>query len=158
MSITGVLGRGWGSPTDGSGIDPRNNGKDRHDQAKDASSSGSTKELRRSETKADGVRGWGTELCLRVLGKVGKVAYMLELPQELSRVHHTFHVSNLETCYVRRTLVMPVEGIHVDEKLFVCGEPVEIMKWEIIQLKRSRIHGLRFGWNLGGALSLPGET
>ncbi|GJZ35944.1 putative reverse transcriptase domain-containing protein, partial [Tanacetum coccineum] len=55
----GVLGRGWGSPTDGSGIDPRNNGKHRPDQAKDASSSRSTKELRRSEKKADGVRGWG---------------------------------------------------------------------------------------------------
>ncbi|GKF17866.1 putative reverse transcriptase domain-containing protein [Tanacetum coccineum] len=36
-----------------------NNEKDRPDQAKDASSSGLTKELRRSETKFDGVRGWG---------------------------------------------------------------------------------------------------
>ncbi|GJR58740.1 putative reverse transcriptase domain-containing protein, partial [Tanacetum coccineum] len=32
----------------------------------------------------------------RVLAKVGKIAYKLELPQELSRVHHTFHVSNLK--------------------------------------------------------------
>ncbi|GKG12239.1 hypothetical protein Tco_0346476 [Tanacetum coccineum] len=30
----------------------------------------------------------------KVIAKVGKVAYKLELPQELSRVHHTFHVSN----------------------------------------------------------------
>ncbi|GKC85437.1 putative reverse transcriptase domain-containing protein [Tanacetum coccineum] len=52
-------GRGWGSPTDGSRIDPRNNGKDRPDQANDASCSGSKKELRRSEMKADGVQGWG---------------------------------------------------------------------------------------------------
>ncbi|GJX28708.1 hypothetical protein Tco_0236787 [Tanacetum coccineum] len=37
----------------------------------------------RSKAQADG----------RVLAKVGKVAYRLELPQELSRVHHTFHVS-----------------------------------------------------------------
>ncbi|GKE71140.1 putative reverse transcriptase domain-containing protein [Tanacetum coccineum] len=36
-----------------------NNRKDRLDQAKDASCSGSKKELRRSETKADGVQGWG---------------------------------------------------------------------------------------------------
>ncbi|GKA00278.1 hypothetical protein Tco_0672828, partial [Tanacetum coccineum] len=54
-----VLGRGWGSLTDWSGIDPINNGKDRPDQAKDARCSASTKELCRSEMKADGVRGWG---------------------------------------------------------------------------------------------------
>ncbi|GKF93191.1 putative reverse transcriptase domain-containing protein [Tanacetum coccineum] len=49
----------WGSPTDWFGIDPRNNGKDCPDQAKDASCSGSTKDLCRSEAKANGVRGWG---------------------------------------------------------------------------------------------------
>ncbi|GJX96717.1 putative reverse transcriptase domain-containing protein [Tanacetum coccineum] len=50
----------------------------------------------------------------KVLAKVGKVAYRLELPQELSRVHHTFHVSNLKKCYADEPLVMPLEGIHVD--------------------------------------------
>ncbi|GJX80587.1 hypothetical protein Tco_0328736, partial [Tanacetum coccineum] len=34
----------------------------------------------------------------RVLSKVGTVAYILELPQQLSRVHSTFHVSNLKKC------------------------------------------------------------
>ncbi|GKF79570.1 hypothetical protein Tco_0235138 [Tanacetum coccineum] len=53
----------------------------------------------------------------RVLAKVGKVAYKLEPPQELSRVHHTFHVSNLKKCYADEPLVMPLEGIHVDDKL-----------------------------------------
>ncbi|GJV68828.1 putative reverse transcriptase domain-containing protein [Tanacetum coccineum] len=51
----------------------------------------------------------------KVLTKVGKVAYKLELPQELSRVHHTFHVSNLKKC--DEPLVMLLEGIHVDDKL-----------------------------------------
>ncbi|GKA43434.1 putative reverse transcriptase domain-containing protein [Tanacetum coccineum] len=55
LPLADVLGRGWGSPTDWSGIDPRNNEKDSPDQAKDASCSGSTKELRRSEAKAAGV-------------------------------------------------------------------------------------------------------
>ncbi|GKC93807.1 hypothetical protein Tco_1159249 [Tanacetum coccineum] len=53
----------------------------------------------------------------KVLAKVGKVAYKLELPQELSRVHHTFHVSNLKKCYADEPLVIPLEGIHVDDKL-----------------------------------------
>ncbi|GJV01596.1 putative reverse transcriptase domain-containing protein [Tanacetum coccineum] len=34
----------------------------------------------------------------KVLAKVGTVAYRLELPQQLSRVHSTFHVSNLKKC------------------------------------------------------------
>ncbi|GJV45955.1 hypothetical protein Tco_1430491 [Tanacetum coccineum] len=53
----------------------------------------------------------------RVLAKVGKVAYRLEFPQALSRVRHTFHVSNLKKCYADEPLVMPLEGIHVDDKL-----------------------------------------
>ncbi|GKD08301.1 putative reverse transcriptase domain-containing protein [Tanacetum coccineum] len=73
-----------------------------------------------------------------VLAKVGKVAYRLELPQELSRVHHTFHVSNLKKCYADEPLVMPLEGIHVDDKLQFVEEPVEIMEREIKQLKRSQ--------------------
>ncbi|GJR18669.1 putative reverse transcriptase domain-containing protein [Tanacetum coccineum] len=75
----------------------------------------------------------------KVLAKVRKVAYRLELPQELSRVHHTFHVSNLKKCYADEPLVMPLEGIHVDDKLQFVEEPIEIIDREIKQLKRSRI-------------------
>nr|GEV15241.1 hypothetical protein [Tanacetum cinerariifolium] len=45
----------------------------------------------------------------KVLTKVRKVAYRLELPQELSRVHHTFHVSNLKKCYADKPLVMSLK-------------------------------------------------
>nr|GEX29519.1 putative reverse transcriptase domain-containing protein [Tanacetum cinerariifolium] len=51
----------------------------------------------------------------------------LKLPQELSRVHHTFHMSNLKKCYADEQLAMPLEGIHVDDKLQVVEEPVEII-------------------------------
>ncbi|GJR24626.1 hypothetical protein Tco_0973153 [Tanacetum coccineum] len=68
---------------------------------------------------------------LKVLAKVGKVAYRLELTQELSRVHHTFHVSNMKKCYANEPLVMPLVGIHVDDKLQFVEEPVEIMEREI---------------------------
>ncbi|GJY00886.1 putative reverse transcriptase domain-containing protein [Tanacetum coccineum] len=83
----------------------------------------------------------------KVLAKVGKVAYRLELPQELSRVHHTFHVSNLKKCYADEPLVMPLEGIHVDDKLQFVEEPIEIMEREIKRLKRSRIPLVKVRWN-----------
>ncbi|GJR59396.1 putative reverse transcriptase domain-containing protein [Tanacetum coccineum] len=63
----------------------------------------------------------------KVLEKVGSIAYKLEFPQELSRVHNTFHVSNLKKCYSDEPLSVPLEGLHVDDKLRFVEEPVEIM-------------------------------
>ncbi|GKF65569.1 hypothetical protein Tco_0192086 [Tanacetum coccineum] len=83
----------------------------------------------------------------KVLAKVGKVAYRLELPQELSRVHHTFHVSNLKKCYANEPLAMSLEGVYVDNKLQFVKEPVEIMEQEIKRLKRSRIPLVKVCWN-----------
>nr|GEX70885.1 putative reverse transcriptase domain-containing protein [Tanacetum cinerariifolium] len=83
----------------------------------------------------------------KVLAKVGTVAYRLELPQEFSRVHHTFHVSILKKCYSNEPLVMPLEGIHVDDRLQFVEEPVEIMEQEIKRLKRSRIPLVKVRWN-----------
>ncbi|GJZ11426.1 putative reverse transcriptase domain-containing protein [Tanacetum coccineum] len=75
----------------------------------------------------------------KVLEKVESVAYKLELPQELSRVHNTFHVSNLKKCYADEPLAVPLDGIHIDDKLHFVEEPVEIMDHEVKRLKRSRI-------------------
>ncbi|GJZ62919.1 hypothetical protein Tco_0619340 [Tanacetum coccineum] len=121
-------------------------GKDRPDQAKDASGTGSTKELRRSEAKADGVRSWRQSYAQGLTLERSRTV-RLELPQELSRVHHTFHVSNLKKCYADEPLVMPLEGIHVDDKLQFVEEPVEIMEREIKRLKRSRIPLVKVRWN-----------
>nr|GEX08269.1 putative reverse transcriptase domain-containing protein [Tanacetum cinerariifolium] len=83
----------------------------------------------------------------KVLAKVGDVAYRLELPQELSIVHHTFHVSNLKKCYSDESLAMPLEGVHIDDTLQFVEESVEIMEREIKRLKRSRIPMVKVRWN-----------
>ncbi|GKA18283.1 putative reverse transcriptase domain-containing protein [Tanacetum coccineum] len=123
MSITGVPGLRLGTPTGTeSRINPRNNGKDRPDQAKDASCSGSTKELCRSEMKANGVR-------------------------ELRRVSPYFPCVNLEEMFSNEPLVMPLEGIHVYDKLQFVEDPVEIMEWEIKRLKQRWIPMVKVPWN-----------
>ncbi|GJQ98896.1 putative reverse transcriptase domain-containing protein [Tanacetum coccineum] len=71
----------------------------------------------------------------KVLEKVGLVAYKLELPQQLSRVHNTFHVSNLKKCYADKTLAVPLDGLHIDDKLHFFEEPVQIMDREVKRLK-----------------------
>ncbi|GKB40616.1 putative reverse transcriptase domain-containing protein [Tanacetum coccineum] len=60
----------------------------------------------------------------KVLAKVGTIAYRLEIPQQLSRVHRTFHVSNLKKCLSDESLVIPLDEIHIDDKLHIVEEPV----------------------------------
>ncbi|GJX51846.1 putative reverse transcriptase domain-containing protein [Tanacetum coccineum] len=45
----------------------------------------------------------------KVLAKVGTVPYRLELPQQLSRVHSTFHISNLKKCLSVDPTLMDLE-------------------------------------------------
>ncbi|GKB81062.1 putative reverse transcriptase domain-containing protein [Tanacetum coccineum] len=79
--------------------------------------------------------------------EVGDVAYKLDLPEELSIVHNTFHVSNLKRCHADEPLAIPLDGLHVDDKLHFVKEPVEIVDLEVKRLKRSRISLFKVRWN-----------
>ncbi|GKD79606.1 hypothetical protein Tco_1342227 [Tanacetum coccineum] len=67
------------------------------------------------------------------------VAYKLELPEELSNVHSTFHISNLKKCLSDESLVIPMKELRLDDKLNFVEEPVEIMDREVKKLKQSCI-------------------
>nr|GEY54985.1 reverse transcriptase domain-containing protein [Tanacetum cinerariifolium] len=83
----------------------------------------------------------------KILERVGDVAYKLDLLEELSRVHNTFHVSNLKKCLADEPLVVPLDGLHVDDKLHFVEEPLEIIDREVKRLKRSRIPLVKVRWN-----------
>ncbi|GJX56990.1 putative reverse transcriptase domain-containing protein [Tanacetum coccineum] len=67
----------------------------------------------------------------KLLERVRAVAYKLELPQELSKVHNTFHVFNLKKFHANEPLAVLLDGLHIDDKLHVVEEPVVIMDRDI---------------------------
>nr|GFB02036.1 putative reverse transcriptase domain-containing protein [Tanacetum cinerariifolium] len=73
----------------------------------------------------------------KVLERVGDVAYKLDLLEELSRVHNTFHVSNLKKCHADEPLAVLLDGLHFDDKLYFVEKPVEIIDREVKRLKQS---------------------
>ncbi|GKA51727.1 hypothetical protein Tco_0744923 [Tanacetum coccineum] len=82
----------------------------------------------------------GLELVLETTDKV-------EVAEELSSVHYTFHVSNLKKCLADANLHVPLDEIKVDKILRFVEEPVEIMDQEIKKLKRKKIALVKVRWN-----------
>nr|GFB00851.1 putative reverse transcriptase domain-containing protein [Tanacetum cinerariifolium] len=82
-----------------------------------------------------------------IVERVGRVAYRLKLPQELSCIHDTFHVSNLKKCLAESDAQIPLEEIKVDESLHFVEEPIEIVERDVKKLKRKRILLVKVRWN-----------
>ena len=66
--------------------------------------------------------------------RMGEVAYKLELPEELSRVHDVFHVSQLKKCHAEMAEVplrdtVPLEAIQLKDDLTYEEKPVKILEF-----------------------------
>nr|GFC04772.1 putative reverse transcriptase domain-containing protein [Tanacetum cinerariifolium] len=89
--------------------------------------------------------------------KVGSIAYKLELLGELSRVHNTFHVSNLKKCYANKPLAVSLDGLHFDDKLQFMEEPIEIMDREVKRMRNSHVLIVKVRWNSRRGLEFTWE-
>ncbi|GKE02623.1 hypothetical protein Tco_1390606 [Tanacetum coccineum] len=58
-----------------------------------------------------------------------------------------FYVSNLKKCLSDEPLAIPLDEIHIDDKLRFVEELVEIMDHEVKQLKQSCIPIIKVRWN-----------
>nr|GEW69625.1 hypothetical protein [Tanacetum cinerariifolium] len=73
------------------------------------------------------------------------------------RAHSTFHVLNLKKCLSDETLVIPLEEIQIDDKLYFIEEPVKIMDREVKRLNQSRIPIVKVRWNSRRGLDFTWE-
>ncbi|KAK1406152.1 hypothetical protein QVD17_41439 [Tagetes erecta] len=82
----------------------------------------------------------------KIVDRVGKVAYRLELPEELSKLHNTFHVSQLRKCLADESTFVPIDDIEVDENLNYVEEPVSILDRRVKCLRNRKISQVLVQW------------
>ncbi|XP_052885252.1 uncharacterized protein LOC128293779 [Gossypium arboreum] len=82
----------------------------------------------------------------RILKREGLVAYQLELPSELDRIHDMFHISMLRRYHFDPTHIVPIEEIEVRPDLTFEEEPIQILDRDVKVLRKKSIHLLEVLW------------
>lgn len=82
----------------------------------------------------------------KIIERVGKVAYRLQLPEEMSGIHNTFHVSHLRKCLVDETAYVPLNEIEVDNRLNYIEEPIAIVDREVRRIKNRDVKFVKIQW------------
>ncbi|KAJ9546856.1 hypothetical protein OSB04_019399 [Centaurea solstitialis] len=82
----------------------------------------------------------------KVIARVGKVAYRLELPSELSQIHNTFHVSQLRKCLADEMAHIPIDDIQVDERLNYVERPIGVLERKKKTLRNKEIGLVKVQW------------
>ena len=62
-----------------------------------------------------------------ILERIGPMAYHLELPLELAKLHNVFHVSMIWRCRSNESHILPVQDVQVQADLSYYEEPKAIL-------------------------------
>ncbi|KAK9076066.1 hypothetical protein SSX86_004399 [Deinandra increscens subsp. villosa] len=82
----------------------------------------------------------------KILARVGKVAYQLELPEELSGIHNTFHVSYLRKCLADESTYVPLDDLVIDDKLNYVERPIAILDRKVKRLRNKEVNQVKVQW------------
>ena len=80
----------------------------------------------------------------RILQRVGPVAYKVDLPPQLAKVHDVFHVSLLRKADVDPARILP--QVEVQEDLTLELRPIRILDQEVKELRSKKIPIVRILW------------
>ncbi|KAM1444155.1 hypothetical protein ACFX2I_040341 [Malus domestica] len=78
--------------------------------------------------------------------RVGEVAYRLELPPELSKVHDVFHVSMLRHYVSDPSHVIPPQPLEINQDLTYDEEPVTLLDWKDKELRNKTVCLVKVLW------------
>ncbi|XP_027171618.1 uncharacterized protein LOC113771207 [Coffea eugenioides] len=81
---------------------------------------------------------------------VGNVAYKLELPSSLSRIHNLFHVSMLKKYHPDPSHVLQPENIEIDEALTYEKKPVNLLDRKVKERRNKQIPSVKVLWSNHG--------
>ncbi|WMV50772.1 hypothetical protein MTR67_044157 [Solanum verrucosum] len=91
----------------------------------------------------------------KILKRIGKVAYELELPVELAIVHPVFHISLLKKCVGDPTSVVPLESVALKDSLSYEDVPVETLDCQVRRLRNKEVVLIKVWWR---SQSVEGAT
>ena len=94
----------------------------------------------------------------QIIERVGEIAYRLELPSELSKVHNVFHVSMLRHYVSDPSHVIPLLPIEISPDLIYEEEPVTILDWKKKMLRNKTIRMVKVLWRNPPAEEATWET
>ncbi|KAM1721715.1 hypothetical protein ACFX12_023218 [Malus domestica] len=93
-----------------------------------------------------------------IIERVGEVAYRLELPPELSKVHNVFHVSMLRHYVSDPSHVIPPQPLEINPDLTYDEEPVTILDWKDKVLRNKTVSLVKVLWRNHSAEEATWET
>jgi hypothetical protein len=82
----------------------------------------------------------------KILQRAGPVAYKVDLPPQLAKVHDVFHVSLLRKPDVDPARVLPQVPVEVKEDLTLELRPLRILDQEVKELRSKKIPIIRILW------------
>lgn len=77
---------------------------------------------------------------------MGRVVYQLDLSEELSQIHNTFHVSLLVKCLADDSTMVPLEDIQVYDQLNYIKRPVAILDRNMKTLRNNSDELIKVQW------------
>ncbi|WMV41852.1 hypothetical protein MTR67_035237 [Solanum verrucosum] len=91
----------------------------------------------------------------RILKRIDKVAYELELPANLAVVHPVFHISLLKKCVGDPASVVPLETVVVKDSHSYEDVPVQILDRQVRRLRNKEVASIKVWWK---SQSVEGAT